>query len=153
MTLAVIRRAEPLDVAGLARMCADLWPDASIEEHARDLAESLNGRKSSTLPSQHFIAIVEGTAIGFVEVGLRSHADGCDTAQPVGFLEGWYVSESYRRRGIGGQLVRAAEGWARDHGCVEMASDTWLNHETSQRSHEALGYEEVDRCIHYRKRL
>jgi serine/threonine protein kinase len=34
-----------------------------------------------------------------------------------------------------------------------MASDAIIDNELSQRAHEALGYEVVDRCVHYRKRL
>jgi len=47
----------------------------------------------------------------------------------------------------------AAEDWARSQGCVEVASDTWIDNEESQRVHEALGYQVVDRCVHYRKTL
>ncbi len=90
---------------------------------------------------------------GFVEVDLRSHADGCDPSIPVGYVEGWYVSEQDRRQRIGAQLIAAAEDWARAQGCVEMASDTWIDREISQRAHEALGFEVVDRCVHYRKTL
>jgi aminoglycoside 6'-N-acetyltransferase I len=90
---------------------------------------------------------------GFLEVGLRSHADGCDTAQPVGFVEGWFVHEAFRDRGIGKELMRTAEDWARRQGCLEMASDTWIDDERSLRSHQALGFEVVDRCVHFRKPL
>jgi aminoglycoside 6'-N-acetyltransferase I len=90
---------------------------------------------------------------GFIEVGLRSHADGCDTAQPVGFIEGWFVHETSRKRGVGQSLLRAAEAWARGHGCREMASDTWIDHQLSQNVHLALGFEIVDRCVHFRKPL
>jgi aminoglycoside 6'-N-acetyltransferase I len=93
------------------------------------------------------------TLIGFLEVGLRSHADGCDTSHAVGFIEGWYILETWRRRGMGALLAVAAERWARAQGCTEMASDTWIDNDGSQRAHEALGYEVVDRCVHYRKRL
>ena len=34
-----------------------------------------------------------------------------------------------------------------------MASDTWVENEGSQLAHEALGYEVVDRCVHFRKSL
>jgi aminoglycoside 6'-N-acetyltransferase I len=71
----------------------------------------------------------------------------------VAFVEGWFVSENYRRKGIGASLLAAAEDWARGHGCVEMASDTWIDHALSQRVHEALKFEVVDRCVHYRKAL
>ena len=88
-----------------------------------------------------------------MEVDLRSHADGCNPLQPVGYIEGWYVAEDHRHRGVGRKLVAAAENWARSHGSVEMASDAIIDNEMSQRAHEALGYEVVDRCVHYRKRL
>jgi aminoglycoside 6'-N-acetyltransferase I len=83
----------------------------------------------------------------------RAHADGCDTRHPVGFVEGWYVESSHRDSGVGRPLMRAAEEWARSQGCHELASDTWIDHESSQRAHEALGFEVVDRCVHFRKAL
>src|SRR5207237_8195365 len=94
-----------------------------------------------------------GTLVGFVEVDLRSHADGCNPAQAVGYIEGWYVAEEYRHRGVGRKLVAEAEHWARTHRCVEMASDALIENEVSQRAHEALGYEVVDCCVHFRKKL
>ena len=39
------------------------------------------------------------------------------------------------------------------HNCVEIASDATIDNELSQRAHEALGYQVVDRCVHYRKEL
>jgi aminoglycoside 6'-N-acetyltransferase I len=71
----------------------------------------------------------------------------------VGYLEGWYVSPDWRRRGVGGRLIAAAEAWARRQGCREMASDTWIDNVDGQSAHEALGYEVVDRCVNYRKLL
>jgi len=91
--------------------------------------------------------------VGFLEVDLRSHADGCNPSQPVGYVEGWYVADGYRHRGIGKKLLAEAEAWARSRRCVEMASDVAIENELSRRVHEALGYEIVDRCVHYRKKL
>ena len=95
----------------------------------------------------------EERLVGFVEVGLRSHANGCDDSRPVGFVEGWFVWPDWRRNGIAGKLVAAAEDWARAQSCTEMASDTWIDNEGSQKAHEALGYEVTDRCVNYRKKL
>lgn len=89
---------------------------------------------------------------GFLEAGTRPYADGCDTS-PVGYVEGWYVDPDLRRHGVGGLLVRAAEEWARSIGCREMASDTTLDNDTSIAAHEALGYREVERLIHFAKCL
>jgi aminoglycoside 6'-N-acetyltransferase I len=101
----------------------------------------------------NFIAEASGQLIGFLEVDLRSHANGCNPSHVVGYIEGWYVDPDWRGQGIGRKLLAAAEDWARNHGCVEMASDTWIDNELSQRVHEAAGYSVVDRCVHYRKSL
>jgi aminoglycoside 6'-N-acetyltransferase I len=105
------------------------------------------------MPLINFVAeTANDTLTGFAEVDPRSHADGCDPARVVGYLEGWYVTEEHRGYGIG-RLLSAAEDWAWGHGCIEMASDTWIDNELSQSCHEALGFEVVDRCVHYRKKL
>jgi aminoglycoside 6'-N-acetyltransferase I len=149
-----IRRAHLSDCDQLARMCEALWPDACAEEHARELALILEGKPVTTLPLIILVADVGDRMLaGFLEVDLRSHADGCNPSRPVGYIEGWYVAQSYRTRGIGRKLLAAAEDWARSQGCIEVASDTWIDNEVSQRVHEALGYEVVDRCVHYRKTL
>jgi aminoglycoside 6'-N-acetyltransferase I len=151
-----VRSAQPRDLDQLASMCAALWPSSSAEEHARELRLILAGQTDLVLTMPLTILVAEagdGSLAGFLEVDLRSHADGCDPSRPVGYVEGWYVVESCRRMGVGRKLLRAAEDWARSQGCVEIASDTWIDNEVSQRVHEVLGYEVVDRCVHYRKTL
>ena len=49
--------------------------------------------------------------------------------------------------------MRAAEQWSRARGAVEIASDALIDNSQSQHAHRALGFEEVDRCVHLRKRL
>lgn len=151
-----IRPARLTDLDRLAPMLALLWPQASAEEHAQELRLLLGGKPESVLTMPLIIFVAEaddGELAGFIEVDLRSHADGCNPAQPVGYVEGWYVAEDYRRRGVGKMLLAEAENWARKHKCVEMASDALIANDLSQRAHQALGYEVVDRCVHYRKRL
>ena len=150
----VIRPAFASDVESLAGLCFSLWPDSPREEHAAELSALLEGRATPRLPLIHFVAETEdGRLVGFLEAGLRSHADSCGTSSPVGYVEGWYVEESHRRQGIGRQLLAAAEGWARRQGCVEMASDALIENELSQKAHAALGYEVVARSVLYRKPL
>jgi aminoglycoside 6'-N-acetyltransferase I len=149
-----IRQAGPGDWSQLAALRALLWPDASEREH---LAELHAGQSSPGQPQFPAVALVSederGALTGFLEVGLRSHADGCDTQRPVGFVEGWFVREEHRGHGIGKRLMHAAEEWARAHGCREMASDALIDNAGSERAHTALGFEIVDRCIHFRKAL
>ena len=149
-----VRVAAPPDCEQLSRLREALWPDSPAEEHLRELASMLAKKMSGTMPLAVFVAEAEGgVLVGFLEAGLRSHADSCDPAHPVGFVEGWFVTENHRRKGVGARLLAAAEDWARGRGCTEMASDTWIDHALSQRVHEALKFEVVDRCVHYRKAL
>ena len=72
---------------------------------------------------------------------------------PVGYIEGWYVNPDLRQAGWGRALVQAAEAWARSRGYAEIASDCLLENEVSLRAHTALGFEETERLIHFRKPL
>jgi aminoglycoside 6'-N-acetyltransferase I len=147
-----IRQAKPADRDRLAQLREALWPETAATEHARELEPILAGETPGAMPLVNFVAEDgEGRLLGFAEVDLRSHADGCDPSRPVGYLEGWYVAGEARHSGIGRRLLAAAEDWARSHGCVEMASDTWIDNELSQTCHEALGFQVVDRCVHFRK--
>jgi aminoglycoside 6'-N-acetyltransferase I len=148
-----VRLGASADIDVVARLFFALWPDGPLAEHREEARAILAGTPPSTLPLVVFVAESDDGAAGFIEVGLRSHADGCDTRQAVGFVEGWYVEPAYRRVGVGRALMRAAEDWARAQGCRELASDTWIDHEASQQAHEALGFEVVDRCVNFKKSL
>ena len=149
-----VRLAQLADQNQLATMRALLWPDSPIEEHSRELDAILHTGMYGTLPMAIFASQAENEALsGFIEVGLRSHADGCDTARPVGFIEGWFVHEAFRNQGVGTALMQSAEDWARKQGCLEIASDTWTDDEPSILAHQALGFEVVDRCVHFRKSI
>jgi aminoglycoside 6'-N-acetyltransferase I len=63
------------------------------------------------------------------------------------------VAPDVRRQGVGGALVKAAEAWAIAHGHTEMASDAPLEIDVSERAHKALGFDEVERAIRFRKAL
>jgi aminoglycoside 6'-N-acetyltransferase I len=89
----LIRLAQPSDCTQLARLREALWPDSSIEEHTLELSLILEGKASLTMPAINLVAeATDGKIVGFLEVGFRSHADGCDPSQPTGFIEGWYVT-------------------------------------------------------------
>jgi aminoglycoside 6'-N-acetyltransferase I len=149
-----IRPAVAADLMALGKMRHALWPESSVEHHEEELVPILAGKPPGVMPMTYFVAEdASGEVVGFVEVGLRSTADGCDWARAVGYIEGWYVVESYRRRGVGGQLIAAAESWAREQGCTEMASDTQIDNTLSLQAHVHLGYEIAERSILFRKNL
>jgi aminoglycoside 6'-N-acetyltransferase I len=149
-----VRPSGPGDEYPLAELRQALWPWASVLEHQEEVRAILSGKPRGTLPLAILVAEDDDhTLVGFLEVGLRSHAESCDPSRPVGYVEGWYVVDSCRRQGVGSQLMAAAQDWARAQGCLEIASDSQLDNEVSQRAHAALGFDEVERSVNYRKVL
>jgi len=148
-----VRPVRSDDAAEWRRLRGLLWPG---EDHGPDIAAFFAGDAMVSCPGGVAQVLVvereDGRLGGFVEVGLRPFAEGCET-RPVGYVEGWYVDEDLRRRGAGAGLVRAAEAWARAQGCVEIASDCAIDNQVSLRAHRALGFVEVERAILLRKRL
>ena len=113
MTIVKVRQARRSDRNELAKMQALLWPGASPDELLKELDDALSHRTPGTLPTVLLVATdADGAFTGFLELGLRSHADGCDPAQPVGFVEGWFVHENFRNQGVGKALLHSAEEWA-----------------------------------------
>lgn len=144
-----IRTATKNDLQNLLALRSALWPEQTDEENRIDTMRVLNSPdKISLFVSKN----AQDDLLGFIEVGLRSYAEGCETS-PVGYIEGWYVVDKARRQGIGEQLVRAAEDWARAKGCTEMASDAVIDNHLSHTAHQHLGYEIVERIVCFRKPL
>ncbi|MBX3428636.1 MAG: GNAT family N-acetyltransferase [Hyphomonadaceae bacterium] len=95
---------------------------------------------------------VDNKPCGFLELSIRSYAEGCSSSA-VPFIEGWFVAPHARHKGAGRLLAQAAEHWAVMRNFTEIASDTELENAQSQAVHAALGYEEVERLVTYRKSL
>ena len=142
-----IRRVTQEDKAEWLRMRKGIWPEAPDEYLDFDMDE--------ILANEDYFAIFAcdgDKPIGLTEAQIKESAEGCESS-PVGYLEGWFVQEEYRGKGAVGIMTHAAENWAREKGCTEMASDTWLDNEASIRAHLKLGYDEVERLVHFVKQL
>ncbi len=126
-----------------------LWDELTEEEHKDEMTD-IYGHTDSQL-----VLVAEtdkGKLVGFLEASIRPFVEDCETDN-VGYLEGWFVEEFYRKRGIGGTLVESAEDWAREKDCEEMASDAEVGNELSLTAHQKLGYQETSRLVHLRKLL
>jgi len=142
-----IRPTTKSDAAEWARLRGALWPSG---DHALEIARYFDGAALATLAAA-FLAIVErGRAIGFAEASIRPYAEGCHSGR-VAYLEGWFVEAHARRRGVGAALVAAVEDWGRSQGCTEFGSDTEIDNRQSEAAHRALGFDEVERQICFRK--
>lgn len=144
----IIRRANVEDKPDWLRMRLLLWTYATADGFAPELDPILADPNQAA-----FIAsLPDGRRVGFLEAGLRAYGEGCETS-PVGYVEGIYVDEDLRGQGLALRLMRAAEDWSREKGCTEIASDTWLDNEASIQMHLRLGYEEMERLVHFAKKL
>ncbi|OAE39493.1 aminoglycoside 6'-N-acetyltransferase [Agrobacterium tumefaciens] len=124
-----------------------LWPDTALDDHRAELQDVCeNG-------AGFIVHDPDGSAIGFAEASLRrDYVNGCDTS-PVAFLEGIYVEEAYRRQGVAAALVTEVTRWAIAQGVSELASDAEIANLSSHRMHAALGFEETERVVYFRRRL
>lgn len=131
-------------------MRAALWPDADPVELAAELDELLASSDQVAFVAER--ADDDSRLCGFAEASVRPFANGVDEA-PCAFLEGWWVDAEARRKGVGRALVAAVEAWARSRGFAELGSDALLDNILGQRAHRALGFEERERVVYFRKRL
>ena len=95
----------------------------------------------------------EGRLIGFAEFSIRNdYVPGADPGQLPG-LEGWFVDEIFRAKGVGKELLAAVEDWSRQKGYKQLASDALLDNTTGIEIHMKLGFTEIERTVHFIKKL
>jgi aminoglycoside 6'-N-acetyltransferase I len=127
-----------------------LWPDAPGERHRAEAAAIL------ARPDRAIAVLARSPNdkdVGFAEAMLRTdNVNGCSTS-PVAFLEGLYVRPAWQRHGVARRLCASIEAWAVGHDCTEFASDTALANAAAQRAHVALGFEETERVVYFRKAI
>lgn len=144
----MIRKAESKDLPILAELACQLWPDHTVEEMRSEFADMIAKQDAVFI-----LAYADETAVGFAQCQLRrDYVEGTDSS-PVGYLEGIYVAEEYRKHGIARELLAACETWAKSIGCTEFASDCELDNAQSLQFHLNVGFEEANRIICFTKKL
>lgn len=68
-------------------------------------------------------------------------------------LEGLVVDEAVRSRGIGAQLIAAAEAWARDRGCPEIRVQSNVVRQRAHAFYKRHGYTTIKSQYNLRKTL
>lgn len=124
-----------------------LWPNTTQKQHLLEIKDILRTKKNIVL-----IIFINKKAVGFVECEFRSYADGCLSGD-IPYLEGWYILNKYRKIGLGKKILIELIKILKKRGYKEMASDCEINNKLSYKAHRALGFIEIKRLVHFKKKI
>ena len=144
----MIRKAQIQDAKAIAGLAVQMWGGHDLHDLTNEFRELINAEESAC-----FIKCVDDKPVAFAQVQLRHDYVEGTASSPVGYLEGIFVSEGYRKNGYAAGLLSECENWAREKGCTEFASDCELDNADSLRFHLATGFEETNRIICFKKDL
>lgn len=144
----MIKKATVSEASLVAKLAIQMWEDNTLEGLTADLAKIIESPESAV-----FLLYDGDMAIGFAQCQLRhDYVEGTDSS-PVGYLEGIFVEEGYRKQGHAKELLACCEAWAKEVGCTEFASDCELENTGSLAFHLKMGFEEANRVICFTKKL
>ena len=144
----MIKRADTKDAPVLAALAAQLWTDHDPDKSAEEFRDLIQNEEAAC-----FLKYFDNRPIAFAQCQLRhGYVEGTDST-PVGYLEGIFVTEGYRGKGCAAELLKECEKWAKAKGCSEFASDCEIDNADNLRFHMAMGFEETNRIICFKKKL
>ncbi|MEO0373296.1 MAG: aminoglycoside 6'-N-acetyltransferase [Cyanobacteria bacterium P01_A01_bin.17] len=130
----------------------ELWPEEE-EADRKDMRKKMMASLEAENQSSWLVRSGAGEAIAFMDLSLRQDYVPGATQSPVAFVEGIYVRPAYRHQKVGTALIQWAQQWARQQGCVELASNTLIENKISYQFHTDVGFEEVERVVCFIKPL
>jgi aminoglycoside 6'-N-acetyltransferase I len=129
------------------KLIKELWNDISEEEIIEITNEHLKGKEFIFLYKR------DNKIIGFINTTIRKDYVEGSSSSGVGYIEGIYVCESYRRNQVAISLIKHVISIFSSIGITELGSDTELENEISQFFHKAVGFKEVSKIVHYIMRI
>lgn len=129
-------------------LALQLWPDNSQEGLKEEFIEILENKNEEV-----FLYRIENEFVGFIHAAIRADYVEGASSSPTGFIEGIFVKEEFRNKGIARALVKRGEQWAKEKGCREMGSDVEFHNNDSYKFHKKIGYTEVNRVICFLREL
>lgn len=132
----MIKSAVKNDAGILAELAIQMWHDSTVLDLEKEFEKLIESDKATC-----FIKYIDNMAIGFAQCQLRTdYVEGTETS-PVGYLEGIFIIEAYRKKGYAKELLSTCERWAKEQNCSEFASDCELNNIAGLRFHLDMGFE------------
>ena len=93
------KKAAAEHVYEIAALAAQMWTSHTVEELAEGFAAAINDPDGAV-----FLMMDSDKAVGFAQCGLRRDYVEGTHGSPVGYLEGIFVEEPYRKQGCAKQL-------------------------------------------------
>lgn len=120
----MIDKATKSDCMDIAKLAILMWENHTVEELIEEFEAVIQDKESAI-----FIVSIDDKKIGFAQCQLRhDYVEGTKTS-PVGYLEGIFIGQEYRKQGYAKMLLSKCEEWAKEQGCVEFASDCELEND------------------------
>ncbi|HEX2765916.1 MAG TPA: GNAT family N-acetyltransferase [Candidatus Limnocylindria bacterium] len=133
--MTTIRPADARDAAAIAGLTTQLGYPSTEDDIRRRLAR-LAEEGSATAVAVLVATDDADRPIGWIHLGVQvSLAD-----EPAVDIRGLVVDDGARSTGIGADLLRAAEGWARERGLDRIVVRTRTTRERAHRFYEREGF-------------
>jgi GNAT superfamily N-acetyltransferase len=111
MSALQVRPIRAEDAVTAARLCTQLgYPtdEAAVLARMRQIAGDAHRAV--------LVACLDDAVVGWIDLSVEYHLQ----SEPAVLIGGLVVSESARGRGIGRELLKAAEGWSRSQGVARL---------------------------------
>lgn len=96
-----------------------------------------------------YVACIDGEVVGWIDVGLVHHIQSGIYAE----IGGLVVSGTARNKGIGKELVAAAEKWATERGISQILVRSQIKREAAHRFYLREGYAQTKTSAVFQKKL
>jgi GNAT superfamily N-acetyltransferase len=138
-----IRRAKSTDATRIAELSGQLGYPAKPAEIAQRLRKSKPASQHAVLvaesPERKVVGWLHASVSPLLEVQLRAEVNAL------------VVADDERSRGTGALLLRAAERWARNHGCKNMSVRSNVIRERAHQFYLRHGYDHYKTQKAFRK--
>lgn len=144
----MIYKAKAVDSYIVAQLAIKLFKSNDVVSLNKEFIDIINNKNNAI-----FLYIIDNKPIGFAQCSLRYDYVEGTSSSPVGYLEGIYIEEEYRKNGYARKLVDSCIQFSKEQNAKEFASDCELNNIESLNFHLKLGFIEVNQIRCFNKKI
>ena len=104
----MIKKADIKDAEALAALAIRMWTDHDPDDLAEEFRALIKNEDAVC-----FLKYIGNRPVAFAQCQMRhDYVEGTDSS-PVGYLEGIFVAEGYRKKGYAAELLAECEKWTK----------------------------------------